>query len=274
MTLKILSLGAGVQSTTLLLMSLKGELPKLDHAIFADTGLEPKAVYEHLERLKVECKKAGLPLHVVNNGDLRADNIAAKTSEESYNGRWAALPLYVMQKGKLTEGKIRRQCTGEYKITPIERKVRILAGYKPRQRIPVGTVEQWIGISTDEKQRARVSDKRWLDFHYPLILDKKMSRQGCYRWLENNWPYLVPKSACIGCPFHGDAEWREMRDSNPDEWADAVEFDAAIRTSADMFGKCYLHRSCKPLDEVDLNTAEDEGQLDMWNQECMGMCGV
>lgn len=47
--LRILSLGAGVQSTTLALMAAHGEIGAMpDCAIFADTGWEPKAVYEHL----------------------------------------------------------------------------------------------------------------------------------------------------------------------------------------------------------------------------------
>ena len=40
-TLRILSLGAGVQSSVVLLMSIKGILPRLDAAIFADTQWEP-----------------------------------------------------------------------------------------------------------------------------------------------------------------------------------------------------------------------------------------
>ena len=39
--IEILNLGAGVQSSTVLLMSIHGELPHIDHAIFADTGWEP-----------------------------------------------------------------------------------------------------------------------------------------------------------------------------------------------------------------------------------------
>jgi len=46
--LRILSLGAGVQSSTLALMIAKGEIPMVDCAIFADTMGEPKAVYEWL----------------------------------------------------------------------------------------------------------------------------------------------------------------------------------------------------------------------------------
>jgi hypothetical protein len=47
--MRVVSLGAGVQSTTMALMAAHGELtPMPDAAIFADTGWEPKAVYEHL----------------------------------------------------------------------------------------------------------------------------------------------------------------------------------------------------------------------------------
>jgi hypothetical protein len=47
--MRILSLGAGVQSTTMALMAAVGEIAdKPDAAIFADTGWEPKAVYDHL----------------------------------------------------------------------------------------------------------------------------------------------------------------------------------------------------------------------------------
>lgn len=59
---RVLSLGAGVQSTTLFLMSLRGELPPLDAAIFADTQWEPKAVYKHLNWLVQLAEEAGVPL--------------------------------------------------------------------------------------------------------------------------------------------------------------------------------------------------------------------
>lgn len=35
----------------------------------------------------------------------------------------------------------------------------------------------------------------------------------------------------------------------------------------------FLHRSAIPLDEADLSTAADHGQLDLWPNECEGMCG-
>lgn len=41
-TLTVISLGAGVQSSTMAIMAAKGDLPPVDVAIFADTGNEPK----------------------------------------------------------------------------------------------------------------------------------------------------------------------------------------------------------------------------------------
>ena len=48
--LRILSLGAGVQSSTMALMADAGEFGiKPDAAVFADTGWEPEPVIKHLE---------------------------------------------------------------------------------------------------------------------------------------------------------------------------------------------------------------------------------
>ena len=52
-TMRILSLGAGVQSSCLALMAQEGLTKhKPDYMIFADTGWEPSFVYEHVEYLK------------------------------------------------------------------------------------------------------------------------------------------------------------------------------------------------------------------------------
>ena len=64
-----------------------------------------------------------------------------------------------------------------------------------------------------------------------------------------------------------------MRDERPEEWQDAVEFDAAIRVARGMRGETFLHRQCVPLAEADLRTPADHGQLS-WLDECGGVCGV
>ena len=66
-----------------------------------------------------------------------------------------------------------------------------------------------------------------------------------------------------------------MRDHDPEAWADAVTVDATIRTGFHgIRGEVYLHRSAVPSDQADLSTAADHGQLDLWPNECEGMCGV
>ena len=266
--LRVLSLGAGVQSTALALMTAHGEIgPMPDCAIFADTGWEPRAVHEHLAWLRSP-DVLPFPVHVVSAGNIRDGLIRGARGE-----RWASIPAFTRSaSGKV--GMIRRQCTGEYKIVPIRRKVRELAGIAGKRSPKHPIVEQWIGISFDEAIRMKASFEAWQVNRFPLI-ELGMTRRDCLRWLERHGYPMPPKSACIGCPYHGDAHWRQMRAEDPDAWADAVAIDRLIRTGfRNLSGEVYLHRSCVPLDEADLDTLEDRGQLDLFADECEGMCGV
>jgi hypothetical protein len=261
---RFLSLGAGVQSSTLALMIAHGELESVDAAIFADTGWEPKKVYEWLGWLE---KQLPFPVYRVQKGNIRDDTMAKKKGI-----RVAAIPWHILNPdGVRALG--RRQCTAEYKIQPLTRKTRELLGLARRQRAGGGHLcEMFIGISTDEALRMKPSRETWKIHRWPLI-EKGMSRHDCLAWMERKGYPLPPKSSCIGCPFHNDHEWRLIK-ADSEAWADALEVDAAIRNQPGMRGQQFMHRSCVPLDEVDLSTAEDHGQVDMFNNECEGMCGV
>jgi hypothetical protein len=260
---RFLSLGAGVQSSTLALMIAHGELEPVDAAIFADTGWEPKKVYVWLDWLE---KQLPFPVHRVVHGNLRQDILNKQQGE-----RVAAIPWHmVMPNGDRAMG--RRQCTAEYKIGPLTKKTRELVGLVPRQRAKEVLCEMFIGISTDEAMRMKPSQEAWKKHRWPLI-EKSMSRSDCLAWMERKGYPLPPKSSCIGCPFHNDHEWRAIK-ADPEAWADALEIDAAIRNQPKVVAQQFMHRSCKPLAEVDLSTAEDRGQVDMFNNECEGMCGV
>lgn len=270
-TLRLLNLGAGVQSTTLSLLAVEGVLDKPDGAIFADTGWEPKAVYEQLDRIGAVLEDAGIPLYRVSNGNLRDDALDP-------THRYASIPYFIRNpEGACTkcdgegevddaacarcngtgtepaDGQGRRQCTSEYKLAPINRKVRELLGAAAPdfRRVPKGRVaEQWIGFSTDEVHR--VDDKRHVRYAYKRhpLLELGMSRKDCIRFLESRG-WSATKSACIGCPYHGNRAWRELRDEHPEEWQDAVAFDAAIRKGGsrgdELRGTAFLHRSRVPL---------------------------
>jgi hypothetical protein len=266
---RIISLGAGVQSTTVILMAARGALDaRPDCAIFADTGWEPRRVYAHLEWLKREVGQV-IPIHCVHRGNIRNDALVALDGS-----RYTGPPVYVrMPDGR--HGPLRRQCTKEYKIEPIIAKIRELIGLKPRQRGPKDVVvEQWFGISFDEALRMRDSHVRWIANCYPLV-DRHITRQDCLHWLNRNGFPEPPKSACIGCPFHSDTYWLAMRDQDPEAWADAVDFDSRIRRGnlRGVKGESYLHRSMVPLDEADLSTGTDHGDS-TFVEECHGLCGV
>jgi len=249
--LRILSLGAGVQSTTLLLLAVEGTLPKPDVAIFADTRGEPAAVYAHLERVTAVAAEAGIQVIQVSAGDLAADAVDPEH-------RYASIP-YFARNPDGSGGMGRRQCTDEYKLTPIRRKVRELLGAAPPdfRRVPKGQVaEQWVGFSVDEIHR--VSDKypvSYITARYPL-LELGMSRKDCQRWLTSRG-WAVVKSSCWFCPFAGNRQWRDMRDNRPAEWAAAVAFDAAIRGGGGnplpAGSEAFLHASRVPLDQAPID---------------------
>ena len=270
--LRALSLGVGVQSTTLALMAAHGAVgPMPDCAIFADTGWEPRAVYEHLDWL-MSPNVLPFPVFIVGLGNMRDNLLAAGRSE-----RWASIPAFarsVDRRDNVSIGMIRRQCTGDYKIEPIRRKVRELVELTRKRSPTFAVVEQWIGISFDEVIRMKPSREAWQRNRWPLI-EERMTRRDCLAWLRERGYPDPPKSACIGCPFHDNGRWRAMRDHDQEAWRDAIDVDRAVRTGIlGIRGEVYLHRSGVPLEEADLSTLSDHGQLDLWPNECEGMCGV
>lgn len=280
----VLNLGAGVQSTTVYLMYLAGEIqPAIECAVFADTGEEPEAIYRHLDWLR---SLNGAPIVTVGTGKLGDD---LRHGRNSTGQRFASIPAYTASREGRKIGIVRRQCTKEYKIEPIERYIRReLLGMARGQRVPKGiTVYQTYGISTDEAGRSvrirdRLADRHWLDPVFPL-LDRQMTRADCYQWLQKfGVPHEVQKSACVFCPFKSNAEWKRLRDTDPDGWRHAVEIDNALRVPGNVVNrnldqKLYVHVSCVPLEKAVLGFDEDPRQYYLglnWTAECAGMCGV
>lgn len=257
--LRILSLGAGVQSTTMALMIARGDLPMVDCAIFADTGWEPEAVYKHLAWLTAQLP---FPVYVVTAGNLRED---ALKGVNSTGHNFAAVPWFMVdRRGKKRMGK--RQCTYNYKLRPMQKKiVEMLGGKRPK-----GGAEVLIGISTNETWRIKPSRVQYIVNTWPLI-ERRMSRQDCRQWLEERQYPMPRRSACLGCPFLDD---EQRRAQTPAEFADTVAVDHAIRHQFPAKGQQYMHPSFVPLELVDLSTPAQQGQGDLFLNECEGMCGL
>ena len=274
---EILSLGGGVQSSTLWLMNLAGLIkPRAEFAVFADTQWERGETYRYLEYLDEQSIKAGFPpIMRVTIGNIREDML--RGGGEHYNH----MPVYT-DSGSDTGGMLRRQCTGHYKIELIKREVRKVFGMHKR--------EQWIGFSLDEIQRR--NDKRFPAYitpRYPL-LDMKMTRNDCLQWLIDNGHPTPIKSSCIGCPYRTDDEIAEMKEHYPEEFEDLCNFDDELRKlplnrpkveivdpqltlfpteEREPTYELFIHSSLKPLRDVDLSKKTDPR---MEQTECEGGC--
>lgn len=271
----VISLGAGVQSSVVALMAAKGLItPAPDFAIFADTQDEPKHVYDWLGWLK---DQLNFPVHIVTAGRLSDEatnlRIAKKGEFKGQTYARSVLPVYTLDEDKV--GKIRhRTCTIDYKIRPIMKAQRKLCSI-PRACKEIHAVN-WIGISQDEIQRVKDSKELWCVNRFPL-LEMGMTRADCIRWMkDNNYPE-PPRSSCVFCPFHSDQEWQRIKTQHPEEFAKAIEFEKKLQEvkaeSANMRAKPFLHRSCKPIGEIDF-TENDPKQGYGWMDECEGMCGM
>lgn len=289
--LEVISLGAGVQSTTMALMAAHGEIEPMPHcAIFADTGAEPPEVYEHLEWLRGG-NVLPFPVHVAQGSNLAQDLRRSAAGERGVFGRergFVAPPFFTLNEDE-SEGMLGRDCTQEYKIRAIERRSKELLGAdleKPlRTKMPL--VRQWIGISADEVHRVKDIGPKWQAKRWPLISrgfpddhqNLWMNRRDCEAWLARHDYPVPPKSACTFCPYRSNAEWRRLRDHSPEGWRQAVAMDELIRDMPEKAdaglapgGALFVHRDRVPLAEVNLDG--DERQGDLWHAECEGMCGL
>ena len=266
--MKILSLGAGVQSTVLALMVARGELEHVDYAIFADTQWEPKAVYKHLDWLENEIYNNPYPFPIckVSAGNIKRDLLRGVNST---GHKFITVPLFNRVNNKIQMG--RRQCTREYKLAPLYREARRLAGYKPRQRIPRGYIKMLIGITTDEIIRMKDARVQYIENCYPLI-DINLSRTHCLEWFKKHYPNRpLVKSACIGCPFRTNSEWLWLQTTSPKEWKSVVRIDKKVR-HIKKGTEQYLHSSALPLTQA-LNKTKKESDVS-FSHECEGMCGL
>lgn len=325
----VLNLGAGLQSSRIFLAMCRGELPRPDAAVFSDTQWEPAAVYRNLEFLQEQGERNGVRLVQVTAGPIRPEILEFMRSRKHLGRkRYASAPMFIKNPDG-SQGRMRRQCTKEYKIEPVDLWIRReLLSLKPGERVPKGVVvRQWFGISDDEGTRAvfpgqwkkekvkvgtdlvgdplvierkRWMPKRWGEHVYPLLnsvylptrkivdtplLPRREQRADCGEWLAKHYPGRhFPRSACIGCPFRSNDEWREMRDNRPEEFADACDFDDAQRVadaqSASkrkmLVGVPYLHRQLVPLRMANL-----EGDGERAGAGCGtlmdgmdGLCGI
>lgn len=284
---KVLHLGGGVQSSTIVEMVVERKLPKCDFVVFADTGDEPQYVYEQIDYLADRLSSVGINLFDARRNNNEGEPVHIVDDLMLGGGRFASMPLFTQSAdGKI--GRLKRQCTHEYKIKPIQDTILgwlidqghaqlIQTATGPRRLVKRNVyIESWFGFSYDEWYRlGRGQFPNWQKAVYPLF-DLKMTRQGCIDWLRKKGLPVPNKSSCIVCPYRDSASWKVMKNEYPKDFKHACEFDEWLRTpeakqrvTAVLKQPVFLHRSCIPLQKVVLD--EDDKQQDFF-EICSGSC--
>lgn len=270
----VMSFGGGVQTVAMAALAANGEIERPDFCVFADPGNESKLTYRYISTFSKWMAERGLRLIVASRGNLADDvlNLKGKRTVP------LSLPVFTLSPTG-EKGMLMRQCTQEYKITIVFRTIRRELGLV-RKRLKPDAIRVALGISTDEVIRMKPCRAPGFTNCWPLI-EKRMSRQDCLDYIKKCGLPKPPKSACIFCPYHSDAFWKEMRVSRPDEWDEAVKFDYAIRekwpkmwkkAGSKMKSTVFLHSQRVPLNQVKLGAMHDEP--DLFGNECEGHCGL
>jgi hypothetical protein len=296
-------------------MAAAGEItPMPEAAIFADTHAEPASVYRWLDWLE---KKLPFPVLRVSHGNLETDTLVMRPRK---GGRGfyiiSGIPHYSINADG-SNGHGPRQCTYDYKITPILKAVRSIVkdqinpwrkrhatackalskwkaeckaakkSEKPQPMRPDQPwrelqsdplVIQWIGISMDEVRRIKESRLDYIANRWPLV-DLGINRSSCLKWMSERGFPKPPRSACVFCPYHSDNEWLRLKTEEPEDFQRAVRFerayhDAKVKTVSSKGFRPFLHNARVFLDNIDFRNEEQRGQLNLFNNECEGMCGV
>jgi hypothetical protein len=263
-----LSFGGGVQSTTLAELIFEGTIPAPDAVVFADTGNEPEAVSAWVIQYERKFLDAGVPFLRAKRGGAHA-SLGDAVAHKAITGRGSNdLPFWVPS----PEGRgmpVRRGCTFEWKVKPIRRIIRKHFG----KDVPT---ECWLGISLDECQRMKRSVDASLTYQHPLI-DLGYSRARCLLYLAKR-SIVAPRSACVFCPFRNQAEWAALTTSEREY---VIALDASLQTGFDTHGRFgglrdrpFLRPDLVPFASLSDFDQPQTSQLDLWDNECAGVCGV
>lgn len=209
----ILSYGAGVNSTAMLIYLLENNHP-LDLVIFADTWEESKATYDSYDFYK----------------NHFSDAIEFVTVR-SHHGK---LYDYYYNK-KTTPSRMRRDCTDKFKISPMRAYVRARYGRKEHFVF-------YLGIDYGELHRMKQADVKYIIQKYPLV-DAKLDRDGCIKYIQDRNLPIPPKSGCWMCPFTKKQGWIDMKNNQPEMLKKAI----ALELNNRRYPESVAWLSSKPL---------------------------
>lgn len=262
--MKILSCGAGMQSTALALMACENtynprkfpDVPIYDLICFCDLGKEPPWVMEQVDFISKECKRAGIRFEILRS-PLYEDYL-----NDFGKKRVVSIPFWtVNEDGK--KGRMLRNCTLEYKIGLIQKFVRWqMLGYKKGQRTKKEDIkahEMHIGFSFEEKHRCRENPHKMFVNKFPLV-EMQLERKDNYAYIKDVWGLETKASACSFCPYHRNYFFQYLKEKHEKEYEDLVAFDEMLeeeQPKTKITSKLYISRSRKRIAELSAEECDD-----------------
>jgi 3'-phosphoadenosine 5'-phosphosulfate sulfotransferase (PAPS reductase)/FAD synthetase len=192
---RILSFGAGVQTTALAIMLYERKF-QVDAVVFADTGAEKPETYNYLKSYTEPL------LSAVNIPFITVKTTIPSEKGNLYDFLWSRKDLPSIRQ---------RRCTDHFKIRPI------------RKLIGKNCI-QLIGFSADEINRAeKAKDKEHKCF--PLIDMGMKSNDSRDLISQFGWPVPL-KSSCYFCIYQPFVEWNWLKNNHPDLFQKALDLEA------------------------------------------------
>ncbi|MDG6970400.1 MAG: hypothetical protein JRN54_04745 [Nitrososphaerota archaeon] len=242
----VLSYGAGV-NTFYMLLKLPEWGIKPDYVVFADTGNEQPATYDHLKRVAIpEMERQGLKFVTVKHP------------------KWSSLLEYSLSTRKMPpRTKFRgqgRYCTTMFKLDPIIR-------FETSVRENKEAFTNLIGIAYDEIHRmSTVGRRKWITNAHPLV-ERHITREDCLTGIRLAGFEAPPKSSCDFCPFQKKSQWARTLRDNPSAIDDGINIELLFnqkmkeKLAAKGFEKTTffsLRYDGRPLEEWRKNSAPKE----------------
>lgn len=267
--LTVLNFSGGKQSSALLWMFLKKDLPLPENFVVlnADPGMENSGTYAYVKLMKSECEKAGIRFITVEGPNLYQDLINLKSTSKT---RLDNPPYWTLsEKGKV--GRLQQGCTKFYKIAPMDRQIRkelfALHGISIKsKRIPENSVHKLIGFSFDEQHRIKNPQAKYTAFRFPLV-EMGFTNSDVLAYFALNKLPIPPRSVCNACFANGLDTHKECFTNRPGDWAQTVAVDEVIRDLSQIAVKdrVFVSKTCIPLTQLaaqgfSLGSKEDDDE--------------
>ena len=216
--MNVVSYGAGVQSTALLVLAAQGEID-VKTFLFANVGedSENPATLDYFHNVAMPYAQQH-DIDLIELQKIRRNGERDTLYQTITRPQSRSVPIPV----RVSNGAPgNRSCTADFKIQVI---AKWLKSHGATAKNPANV---HLGISLDEFQRMRTSQIKHQINVYPLI-DRRLNRQDCMNIISRAGVPVPPKSSCWFCPFHNMSVWREMADHEPELFQRACTLESFI----------------------------------------------